>query len=388
MRRRSSLALAGLATTALALVACSSGGSGTTTSSSAAAPSASAATSASAAPAASGSAAAAPADLTGQTLTVSNWAGYYPEDLAKQVEASLGVPLTIANHATNEEIMAKLTAGGDSGFDVAFVSGQYAQALNDAGLLEPIDHAKIPNLANLYPEATQLAFDQGNQFSVPYTWGTTGICYRSDLIDEPTSWNDILTPSDENKGKVTQMTTERWLALPALKSLGYSINTTDDAELAKAKDLLIASKKDLLAYDDTTFYSRLVSGEANAVVAWDGWCNYGTAENPDIKFTVPKEGSDLWSDTMVILKSSQNKDAAHAFINFILDPANHAWVAENILYKVPNKAAMDTQAVMDLNATYPNMGMTPTDLLQQEVVVDLGEDSVKYTDLATEVTSS
>jgi spermidine/putrescine transport system substrate-binding protein len=198
---------------------------------------------------------------------------------------------------------------------------------------------------------------------------------------------DILEPSADSKGKVTQMTTERWLALPALKALGYSINTTDDAQLAEAKDLLIASKPDLLAYDDTTFYSRLVSGEANAVVAWDGWCNYGTAENPDIKFVVPDEGSDLWADTMVILKSSQNKEAAHGFINFILDPVNHGWVAENILYKVPNQAAMDAVGAA-LAATYPNMGYTPADLLQQETIVDLGEDSVKYTDLATEVTSS
>ena len=131
---------------------------------------------------------------------------------------------------------------------------------------------------------------------------------------------------------------------------------------------------------------------------WAAWCGpcrmFGpifeeaSNENPDIKFTIPKEGSDLWSDTMVILKTSQNKDAAHAFINFILDPANHAWVAENILYKVPNKAAMEEQAVKDLNATYPNMGMSPADLLKQEVVVDLGEDSVKYTDLATEVTAN
>lgn len=384
MRRRSTLALAGLAACALLVSACSSSSTSTESSAeaTAAAPSAPAQ---SAAPAASE---ASTSDLSGQSLTISNWAGYYPEDLADQVEAAIGVPLTISNHATNEEIMAKLTAGGDSGIDVAFVSGQYAQALNDAGLLAPIDPAKVPNLANLYPEATQLAFDPGNAFSVPYAWGTTGICYRSDLIDEPTSWNDILKPSAQNKGKVTQMTTERWLALPALKSLGYSINTTDDAEIAKAKDLLIASKPDLLAYDDTTFYSRLVSGEANAVVAWDGWCNYGTAENPDIKFTIPKEGSDLWADTMVILNTSQNVDAAHAFINFILDPANHAWVAENILYKVPNKAAMDVQAVKDLNASYPNMGMTPADLLKQEVIVDLGADSVKYTDLATEVTSS
>jgi spermidine/putrescine transport system substrate-binding protein len=387
MRRRTPLAAVTLATAALLITACSSSSSEST--SEASAPAAeSAMESAPAESAPAESAAAAAPDLSGQTLTISNWAGYYPEDLATQVEGAIGVPLTIANHATNEEIMAKLTAGGDSGFDVAFVSGQYAQALNDAGLLAPIDAAQIPNLANLYPEATELAYDPGNTFSVPYAWGTTGICYRSDLIEEPTSWNAILAPSDDSKGKVTQMTTERWLALPALKSLGYSINTTDDAELDQAKQLLIDSKKDLLAYDDTTFYSRLVSGEANAVVAWDGWCNYGIAENPDIKFTVPTEGSDLWTDTMVILGSSQNKEAAHAFINFILDPANHAWVAENILYKVPNKTASESEGVMALNADFPNMGMTPSELLQGEAIVDLGEDSVKYTDLATEVTSS
>jgi spermidine/putrescine transport system substrate-binding protein len=223
---------------------------------------------------------------------------------------------------------------------------------------------------------------------VPYTWGTTGICYRSDKVKTaPTSWNDILNPSAENKGKITALATERWLLLPALKSLGYSINTTDDAELAKAKDLAIAEKANLLAYDDTNFYSRLVSGEANMAVAWDGWCNYGITDDPNIKFVVPKEGSDLWSDTMVILKGTKNKAAAEAFINYILDPANHAWVAQNILYKVPNKAAMD-QVGAELAKTYPNMGMTPADLLKQEAEVDLGEDSTKYTTIATEVTAN
>lgn len=328
------------------------------------------------------------ADLSKQTLTVSNWAGYYPEDLPDKFKAAVGTPLTIANHATNEEIMGKLTAGGDSGIDVAFVSGQYAQALNDAGLLEPLDKALIPNIANLYPEATQMPFDKGNNFSVPYTWGTTGICYRSDKVTTPpTSWNDLLKPSAENKGKITMLSTERWLLLPALKSLGYSINTTNPDELAKAKEITLAQKPDLLAYDDTTFYTRLVSGEANMVEAWDGWCNYGITDDPNIKFVVPKEGSDLWSDTMVVLKSSKNKEAAMAFINYILDPVNHAWVAENILYKVPNKAAMETKAVTDLNATYPNMAMTPAELTKEEAIVDLGDKSSEYTKIATEVTS-
>lgn len=326
------------------------------------------------------------ADLTQQSLTVSNWTGYYPEDLAAQFESAVGAPMTITNHATNEEIMAKLTAGGDSGIDVAFVSGQFAQALNEAGLVETINPEFIPNLSNLYPEAQELAYDPGNKFSVPYAWGTTGICYRSDLVDAPTSWNDILEPSEENKGKVTALATERWLMLPAQKALGFSANTTDEAEMEQVKEKLIAAKPGLLAYDDTTFYSRLVSGEATMVVAWDGWCNYGTAENPDIQFVVPQEGSDLWADTMVILKTSQNKEAAHAFINYILDPANHAWVAENILYKVPNAPAME--AVAGLATDYPNMGLTPADLLKGESLVDLGEAGPMYTEIATEVTSS
>ncbi|GGM08143.1 spermidine/putrescine ABC transporter substrate-binding protein [Streptomyces fumigatiscleroticus] len=325
------------------------------------------------------------ADLTKQSLTVSIWDGYSPEDLPERVEKDLGVPVKIAHHATNEEIMAKLTgggAGGGSGIDVAFVSGQYAQALNEAGLLEPIHADLVPNLKNLYPEARQLAYDKGNTFSVPYTWGTTGLCYRTDLVKQPpTSWNDLLKPPAELKKKVTMMTTERWLALPALKVLGHSVNTTSDEELADARTLLLDAKKNLLAYDDTTFGDRLTKGESALAEAWDGWC---PTSDPKIRFTVPKEGSDLWVDTMVVLKSSENKEAAHALINYILDPEIHSWAAENILYKVPNKAAMEQVDPKLLRANAP-LRTTPADLLKGESIVDVGEAATKYTRLSTEV---
>lgn len=329
------------------------------------------------------------ADLSKQSLVVSNWDAYMPEDLPTKFQEKTGAAVTVTKHATNEEVVAKITSGGDSGIDVAFVSGQYAQALAEQGLLADIDPALIPNLANLYPEATQLPYDVGNKYSVPYAWGTTGICYRSDLTNgfEPTSWNDLLQPPADLKGKVTMLGTERWLMLPAQKALGYSVNTTDEAELQKVKESLIAAKPNLLAYDDTTFYTRLVSGEAVMVEAWDGWCNYGIAENPAIKFVVPKEGSDLFTDTMVILKSSKNKEAAHALINYILDAGTHTWVAENILYKVPNKAAMEAVGA-GLAESYPNMGMTPAELLKGEGLLDLGEAGPAYTKIATEVTAS
>ncbi len=325
------------------------------------------------------------ADLTKQKLVVSNWEAYMPEDLPAKFEEAVGAPVTVTYHATNEEIVGKLTAGGDSGIDVAFVSGQFAEALNKQGLLEPINAALVPNLANLYPEATELAYDPGNKFSVPYAWGTTGLCYRRDLTGyDPDSWLDLLEPKPEVSGKTTMLATERWLMLPAQKALGFSANTTDEGEMQQVKELLAKAKATLLAYDDTTFYSRLVSGEAALVEAWDGWCNYGIAENDQIKFVVPKEGSDLWADTMVILKTSKNKEAAHAFINYILDPAIHTWVVENILYKVPNQAAMQN-VDPGLVEAFPNLGMTPADLLKLESLVDLGDAGPMYTEIATEI---
>jgi spermidine/putrescine transport system substrate-binding protein len=106
--------------------------------------------------------------------------------------------------------------------------------------------------------------------------------------------------------------------------------------------------------------------------AFDGWCNYGTAENPDVKFVVPKEGSDLWVDTMVILKKSKNLDNAQAFVNLILTPKNHVWVVENVDYKVPNKAAMESVDPA-LLAKFPNLTTSPDVLLKMQLMRNLDE---------------
>ncbi|SPH18141.1 Spermidine/putrescine-binding periplasmic protein [Defluviimonas aquaemixtae] len=311
-------------------------------------------------------------------LVISNWDGYMAPDAVESFSAATGEPAEMVVHATNEEIMGKLIASGGAGYDVVFVSSPFAEVLNNLGLLEPIDPQKVPNLVNLYPEAMELSHDPGNTFSVPYAWGTTGLCYRSDLVDPaPTSWNDLLHPAAAQAGKVTLLGTDRWLLAAGFLAHGYSVNETDQAKLDEVEADLIEAKKTMLAFDDTTFYAKLVSGEATLVHAWDGWCNYGIAENGDIKFVVPSEGSDLWVDTMVVMKASENKDAAFAFINYILDAGNHAWAAENILYKVPNKPAMESLSE-DVTGAFPNMAMSPADLLALEQLRDVGEASRAY----------
>ncbi|MGI1663707.1 polyamine ABC transporter substrate-binding protein [Palleronia sp. KMU-117] len=320
-----------------------------------------------------------------QSLVVSNWDGYMAPDAIDAYTAATGNAAELVLHATNEEIMGKLIASNGAGYDVVFVSSPFAEVLHNLGLAETLDHAKIPNLANLYPEAQALEHDPGNTFSLPYAWGTTGLCYRSDLMAEaPDSWADLLSPSEDVAGKTTMLATDRWLLGAGMLANGFSVNETDPDKLAKVRDDLIAAKKTLLAYDDTTFYAKLVSGEAVMVQAWDGWCNYGIAENADIKYVIPAEGSDLWVDTMVILKNSENKDAAYAFVNFILDAGNHRWAAENILYKVPNKAAMDGLDP-SLIETFPNMGDSPADLAQFEQLRDVGEAQRDYARTVNEI---
>jgi spermidine/putrescine transport system substrate-binding protein len=319
-------------------------------------------------------------------IVISNWDGYMPKDLLENFTKETGIEAEMAVHATNEEIMGKLMAAQGKGFDVVFVSSPFVEALHNLGMIAELDHSKIPNLDNLYPQARALAYDPDNKYSVPYTWGTTGLCYRTDQVNgDLDSWMQMLRPTDDLKGKITMLKTDRWLMAAGLKALGYSLNTTNEEELAKTRDLLIEAKKSLLAYDDTTFYAKLVSGEAKLVHAWDGWCNYGIAENAKIKFVVPKEGSDLWIDTMVVMSSSEHKDGAMAFINYILRPEIHSWVVENILYKVPNQKAME-RVDKSLFTTYSNLAMTPDELLAQEMLRDLGDAQKLYTQMVNEIT--
>jgi spermidine/putrescine transport system substrate-binding protein len=320
------------------------------------------------------------------TLTISNWDQYTPEDLIPSFEKETGIKVKLVKHATNEEVLGKLEAANGGGFDIVFVSGPFAESLRKRGWAAEIDKSKVPNLDNLYPEANELAYDPGNEYSVPYTWGTTGICYRSDQVKEtPDSWNDLLEPAPDVEGKTTMLATDRWLLLPALKTLGYSANTTNEDELNEARDMLLKTKDTLLAYDDTTFYSKLVSGEAKLVEAWDGWCNYGIAENDKIKFVVPKEGSDLWTDTMVVLGSSENKDAAMKFINHVLKPENGKAIVDLLTYNTPNQAGMEQLDPKTLKQ-FPLLGRSPEELLEGEELRDLGEGQPTWSRIVTEIT--
>ena len=198
------------------------------------------------------------ADISEQTLTISTWPEYYSPTLAEDFEAATGVKLNIVHHATNEEGFAKVTASADSGIDIVFLAGNFISVLVEEGLASEIDQSAVPNLENLYPEVRKFAFDPDLKHNVPYAWGTTGLCYREDLVAEtPDSWADLLEPAPEAVGKTTLMDDMRWTFIPAQRLLGYSINTTDEAELDEVGAVLKNAAQKSLAFDNTTYGEKL-----------------------------------------------------------------------------------------------------------------------------------
>jgi spermidine/putrescine transport system substrate-binding protein len=325
-----------------------------------------------------------------ETITFVTFSGYYPPKLFEEFEAATGIKVDVVEVATNEEVMGKMMASNGAGFDVMIVSSPFVTALQKLGFLSEINHQNIPNLSNLYPEAMKLAFDPGLKYSVPYAWGSFGICYRDDMLTtKPTSWMDLLKPSDELKGKYTLVPDERWFMEPAQLVSGKSINDVSPETLETIRPLLIETKKNVLAFDNFTMGSRLVSGEIAAAATWEAWCSMamrdGGGEN--IKYIVPKEGTDTFVDGFVIPKSAEHKEAAEKFINFVLEPEHHGWMVSQLLYKIPNKAAMDA-ADPELAKKYSPLRMTSEELLKNESLADLGADAPRVSKFVTEIMSA
>ncbi|MGX5851492.1 polyamine ABC transporter substrate-binding protein [Mesorhizobium sp. PL10] len=327
------------------------------------------------------------AEARAESLTLVTFSGYYPPTLFQDFKKETGIDVNLVETSGNEETMAKMIASGGTGFDLLVVSHPFVEALNKLGMLSELDHSKLPNLANLYDEATKLSYDPGLKYSVPWAWDTFGLCYRSDLVAAPpTSWGDILNPSEDLKGKYTMVSDERWFLEPAQLYSGLSINDVSKEALEKIRPLLVNAKKNVLTFDSFTMHTRLLSGEISVAAAWDNWCNLAIRENPNVKYVIPKEGTDTVVDVYVVPKKAEHKDAAEKFLNFILKPEEQGGLITQLLYKVPNRAAME--AHKDIIEKIQPLQITSAELLKYPMLKDLGADAPRVSKFITEVMSS
>jgi len=318
-------------------------------------------------------------------LNLYNWSDYVAEDTIPRFEEQTGVRVRQDFFASNDELLAKLQAGG-TGYDIIVPTDFMVSIMVKSDLLEELDRSQIPNFENVGKDYKGLPFDPENRYSVPYQWGTVGILYDTEVVDEEvTSWDAMWDPRYE--GKIVMYDEVRDTMAAALKRLGYSLNTKDPSELEDAKRTLIEQKPLLRGYFASTETRELVlSGDVALGHVDVGDAFLAIAENDRLRYVIPEEGTNLWMDNMAIPKGAPHPDAAHEFMNYILEPEVGAELSNYTLYGTPNEAAMPLldKEVRDNPGIYP-----PQEVLDRlEVSEDLGETTREYQRIFTEVKSS
>jgi spermidine/putrescine transport system substrate-binding protein len=310
-----------------------------------------------------------------RTLHVYTWADYIKPEVVQRFEQENHCSIVIDTFDSNEAMYAKLKAGA-SGYDVLTPSSYYVAIMASQGMLLPLDHAKLPNLANVDTAYLKVALDPQMKVSVPYMLTNTGIAYLKSKVKDPQPTWAMLDRSDL-KGRMTMLNDMRETVGAALKSLGFSLNTTSDQELDQARDVVIRWKKNLAKFESEQYKNGLASGEFLLAHGYSGDILQAQQENPDIAFLAPREGLSIACDDLVILKDSKAADLAHRFIDFLHDPGVAAENSQAISYLCPNMAAYAKMPAAFLDN--PAVKLDPAVQAKCEVIRDLGPDNAKYT---------
>ncbi len=309
-------------------------------------------------------------------LRIYNWSDYIAEDTIPNFSKEFGVKVIYDTYESSGEALAKLQAGA-SGYDLMVPSSYSVPVLAGQGLIQKLDPSMLPNYKNVASLFRGQYYDPKNEYAVPWQWGITGLAYRKDKVKGPIdSWSVFHDP--QYKNKITQLDEMRDVIGCWLKYRGNSVNSTVAEELAKAKEDALKAKSVISSYVSATVKGQLVTGDVWIAQLWNGDTAQAQAESDDIAFAIPKEGTSLWVDTMVIPKGAPNPNAAHAFLNYILRPEVGAAVSDFTGYGSPNQEALGK-----MKSPVP----FPTEEEQKilEFQKDLGEASALWDKVWTEI---
>lgn len=276
----------------------------------------------------------------GNTLTIYNWGDYIEPELLEQFQEETGITVIYQTFDSNEAMLTKVEQGGTT-FDVVVPSDYAIAKMREENLLLPLDHSKIPNLANIDERFMDLSFDPGNKYSVPYFWGTVGIIFNPDMTEglDFSSWDTLWDSRLDNN--IFLVDGAREVMGMALNSLHYSVNDTNEDHLQEALTKLNKLSPNVKAIVGDEIKMLLANEEAAVGIVWSGDASEIMDENDKLDYTVPEEGSNKWFDNMVIPKTAANVEGAHKFIDFMLRPDVAAKNAEYVGYSTPNVPALE-----------------------------------------------
>jgi spermidine/putrescine transport system substrate-binding protein len=312
-------------------------------------------------------------------LSVFCWSEYIPQSVIDQFTKETGIQVSVENYASNEEMLAKLMAGGGE-YDIIQPSEYVVEALIAQKLLHPIDKTKIPNLSNIAPQFLKMGFDPDNSFSVPFMAGTVGIVVNTELIkDDIKSFADVFKP--ENKGKIVVLDDAREITAWALLSQGLPINDMSDANLEKVKPVLANWLPMVKVFDSDSPKTALLNGDVSIGIVWGGEGAILLQSDPKFRWIIPAEGTHLFIDSLAIPKTAKNVDNAEAFMNFILRTDISKQISDAFPYTNPNLAARKilTEEQIKNKASFPS----DEEMAKMQVFRDIGTQGSKVDELVT-----
>lgn len=310
-------------------------------------------------------------------LNVFNWTEYIPEVTIQRFEEEYGVKVNYSMFSSNEEMLAKVAAGGGV-YDLTMASDYIIPSMVERGMIEPVNLENIPNFKNLLDDYVNKDFDPGNKYSVPFMGNTLSLGINPDAIGvDPsgiTSYKDLWNP--ELKNQLVVLDDQRMILGMILKSLGYSANDTDPTHLEEAKEKMIELLPNIKAFDSDSPKQMMVNGEAAAGLVWGPEIALAQREGAHFETIIPKEGLLITMDNWVIPKDAKNKELAEKFINFILDPEISAEIAQHQPYINPNEEArkLIDEEILNNIAIYP----PAEEMKRLEYIKDIGEAITLY----------
>ncbi|MBP3887874.1 MAG: ABC transporter substrate-binding protein [Cellulosilyticum sp.] len=319
-------------------------------------------------------------------VVVYNWGDYIDPAVNSMFTKETGIKVVYSEYANNEEMYAKVEQGTGN-YDVLFPSDYMIEKMINNDMLQKLDLSKIPNAAKIDAQFKNLPYDPNNEYSIPYMWGTMGIVYNTTMVHEPVDSWDILWDSKYDD-QIFMYDSERDSIMVALKKLGYSMNTRDEAQLEEAKNLLIEQAPLVLAYVGDEGKNKMINGEAALMLAWAGDAMVMLQENPDLAYAIPKEGSNWFVDGMVIPKNAENVEQAYQYINFLCRPDIAAMNAEYIGYSTPISEARELlpEDIKNSKVAYPDASVLQNP--KMEIFNDPSDVISLYSSIWTQVKAS
>lgn len=326
--------------------------------------------------------------ISRDVLRLYSWTQYTDDkELIKTFIRQTGISLFADLYDSNEIMLAKIKAGGGADYSVIYPSDYIVQEMLDANLLAEINHQKLVGIDNLFPQFQNPPYDPNNRYSIPFTWGTTGFIYNSEkLTTPPEDWEYIWQNRDILNKRMTLMNDSREVMGAALKMLGYSYNATDETQIKAAYEKLKEIKDSISSFDTDAWRSKIVTGDLDLAMSYSSDAIKLTKENPKLKYVIPKSGTSLWTDTLVIMKTAPNPDGAYAWINYLLQPEVSAKLTQNQSLATPNRAAFEQlpAAIQNNTNLFPSQSL----LEKCDRMSPLGDTLEIYERYWTELTSS